>query len=156
MFIPLSHPLASSLTHQQISKLPNTTRYHSDGVETQETPEEQKKALVDSIDPYSRKVNTELPVEGNLRERVVYLLKSYKVFDQVSHNQWDPDRVPSTDPGDDPTTAGMGFGSIEDIHNTLHVLIGGQGRDSLGRKREGQMKHVSISAFDPIFWLHHT
>lgn len=33
---------------------------------------------------------------------------------------------------------------LEDIHNLVHVLIG------------GDMVDIAISAFDPIFWLHHT
>ncbi|KAF9775275.1 hypothetical protein IL306_006642 [Fusarium sp. DS 682] len=109
------------------------------------------------ITPFTREVNRELEVEGNLRERVVYLLKSYSVFDQVSHNQWDSKRKPRLDSQGRPsTTSGQGFGSIEDIHNALHTLVGGQGRDAFNRRRTGHMSRVPISAFDPIFWLHHT
>ena len=35
---------------------------------------------------------------------------------------------------------------LESPHNTLHDVIGGKG---------GNMSDISISAFDPIFWLHH-
>ena len=35
---------------------------------------------------------------------------------------------------------------LESPHNTLHDVIGGEG---------GNMSDISISAFDPIFWLHH-
>jgi hypothetical protein len=35
---------------------------------------------------------------------------------------------------------------LETPHNQLHDIIGGQG---------GVMSDVSISAFDPVFWLHH-
>jgi tyrosinase len=38
------------------------------------------------------------------------------------------------------------YGSVEDVHNYLHDLIGGG----------GQMGDPATSAFDPIFWLHHT
>lgn len=77
----------------------------------------------------------------------------------MSHNKWDQDQVgqPRTGDGEAPsTTEGHGFGSIEDIHNTVHRMVGGQGQDSKGNPRIGHMKSVPISAFDPIFWLHHT
>ncbi|QSZ35560.1 hypothetical protein DSL72_008430 [Monilinia vaccinii-corymbosi] len=37
--------------------------------------------------------------------------------------------------------------SIESPHGTVHVLVGGA---------YGHMSYLSYSAFDPIFWLHHT
>ncbi|WZH45776.1 Tyrosinase [Fusarium acuminatum] len=153
-----SYPFPSDVDNEfKIEGLKTTTRYQSIGVTTQRTASEQKEDLLRSITPYTREINRELPVEGNLRERLMYLLKSYSVFDQVSHNQWDPKRKPRLDrQGRPSTTSGQGFGSIEDIHNTLHVLIGGQGRDNFNRVRTGHMSKVPISAFDPIFWLHHT
>ena len=36
------------------------------------------------------------------------------------------------------------FGSLEDIHNAVHTLVGGSG---------GHMSGINVSAFDPIFWL---
>jgi len=36
--------------------------------------------------------------------------------------------------------------ALETPHNTLHDIIGGEG---------GNMSDISISAFDPLFWLHH-
>jgi hypothetical protein len=35
---------------------------------------------------------------------------------------------------------------VESPHNTIHDVIGGKG---------GNMSDISISAFDPLFWLHH-
>ena len=35
------------------------------------------------------------------------------------------------------------YGSLEDIHNTVHNLVGGG----------GHMAGIQVSAFDPIFWL---
>lgn len=35
---------------------------------------------------------------------------------------------------------------LESPHNSLHDIIGGDG---------GNMSYITISAFDPIFWLHH-
>jgi tyrosinase len=116
------------------------------------SPEQKREKLTESITPYSREVNKQVRPEVNLRERVSYLLQAYKSFDRVSHNQWDPTRTPSIDKEKKPSKIkGLGFGSLEDIHNTVHVLVGGW-----GDKFDGHMKHVPISAFDPIFWLHHT
>ena len=36
------------------------------------------------------------------------------------------------------------YGSLEDIHNAVHNLVGGAG---------GHMSGIDVSAFDPIFWL---
>jgi len=136
--------------------LKTTGRYQLVGDPTAPTPTAQKKGILAELTPYSWEINQELPVEGNLRERVVYLLKSYEIFDQVSHNQWDPNRVPDEREGSNPKIDGLGFGSIEDIHNSVHGMVGGNGEDGLGRKVTGHMSSVPISAFDPIFWLHHT
>ena len=38
------------------------------------------------------------------------------------------------------------FNSIENVHNAIHVLVGGS----------GYMAMIPCSAFDPIFWLYHT
>jgi hypothetical protein len=45
-----------------------------------------------------------------------------------------------------PTT----YTSLENIHGSIHVFTGGT-----GPTRTGYMTHVSVAAFDPIFWLHH-
>ncbi|KAF5719305.1 tyrosinase precursor (monophenol monooxygenase) [Fusarium globosum] len=37
-------------------------------------------------------------------------------------------------------------GSIEDLHNSYHMIIGGEA---------GHMNDPSTAAFDPIFWMHH-
>ena len=39
------------------------------------------------------------------------------------------------------------YNSIEYIHNGIHAIVGGT---------DGHMQNVPLSAFDPIFWLHHT
>ena len=39
-----------------------------------------------------------------------------------------------------------GYVPLETPHNAIHNIIGGKG---------GNMSDISISAFDPIFWLHH-
>ncbi|KAH7099392.1 hypothetical protein BKA62DRAFT_758658 [Auriculariales sp. MPI-PUGE-AT-0066] len=44
------------------------------------------------------------------------------------------------------TSGGAFRNSLESCHDTLHVLIGG----------DGQMSDPGVAAFDPLFWLHHT
>ncbi|KAL8831655.1 MAG: hypothetical protein Q9191_000732 [Dirinaria sp. TL-2023a] len=39
------------------------------------------------------------------------------------------------------------YNSIENMHNAIHALVGGHG---------GHMSNIPYSAFDPVFWLHHT
>jgi tyrosinase len=132
----------------RLAGYPTTTRYLNESSEL--SPEGQKERLLATITPYSRGINKQLRVEINLRERVLYLLQAYETFSSVSHNQWDPAREPDRKSGGPKVKSlGLGFGSIEDIHNSLHVLIGGSGTYT------GHMKHVPIAAFDPIFWLHH-
>lgn len=40
-----------------------------------------------------------------------------------------------------------GYNNIETVHNTIHVAVGGD---------RGHMTYVPWSAYDPIFWIHHT
>lgn len=42
---------------------------------------------------------------------------------------------------------GEDFNNIESIHGQIHVSIGGNG---------GHMTYTPWSAFDPVFFLHHT
>lgn len=72
---------------------------------------------------------------ASLRANVSLILLSYKQFDAFSDSQW----AQGERPGD--------FGSLEDLHNEIHDKIGGSG---------GQMGSLATSAFDPVFWLHHT
>jgi tyrosinase len=78
-------------------------------------------------------------IERNLSERVAYVLKAYQRFGPMCYNEY---------PGKGTGETGKAeiWGSIEDIHNWVHGLIGDK----------GQMGQVPKSAFDPIFWLHHT
>jgi hypothetical protein len=78
-------------------------------------------------------------LERNLSERVAYILKSYERFGPMSYNAF---------PRDARGEAGKAeiWGSLEDIHNSVHGLIG----------HGGHMGKIPTSAYDPIFWLHHT
>ncbi|KAM7216111.1 Common central domain of tyrosinase domain containing protein [Rhypophila decipiens] len=70
---------------------------------------------------------------ASLRSNVGLLLMSYKDFDAFTYSQWDSE----TDPGR--------YGSLEDVHNRIHDVTGGR----------GHMSYLSVSAFDPLFWMHH-
>jgi tyrosinase len=72
----------------------------------------------------------------NLTERSAYILLAYKTFGPMGNNRADRKL---------PNMPWANFGSLEDIHNTVHGAVGG----------EGNMGNVGIAAFDPIFWLHH-
>ncbi|KAL4721786.1 hypothetical protein ACLX1H_011280 [Fusarium chlamydosporum] len=53
-----------------------------------------------------------------------------------------------------------GYLSLEYIHNNAHNLIGGGNAKKPGDKESGgwglgHMADVPVSAFDPVFWLHH-
>ncbi|KAM5360882.1 hypothetical protein ACJZ2D_013449 [Fusarium nematophilum] len=139
----------------KVDGLSTTTRYHRTGASDQEeTPEEKQDLLIETITPWTNGVRGNTQMEINLRERVVYLLQSYELFTQVSHNLWVP-REGGTGQ-DESIVKGRGFGSLEDVHNALHNLTGGSGSDKNGIPRDGHMTDPAISSFDPIFWLHHT
>jgi tyrosinase len=78
-------------------------------------------------------------VERNLSERVAYILTAYQRFGPMCYNRF---------PGFGRGEAGKAeiWGSLEDIHNAVHGLVG----------NAGHMGQVPKSAYDPIFWLHHT
>ena len=78
-------------------------------------------------------------LERNLSERVAYILKAYKRFGPMCSNEFPRD-------AQDEAAKAEIWGSIEDIHNSVHDLVGSG----------GQMGNIPTSAYDPIFWLHHT
>ncbi|KAM7200214.1 tyrosinase [Naviculisporaceae sp. PSN 640] len=71
--------------------------------------------------------------QATLRSDVGLLLLSYKNFDAFTYNGFNPD----TSPGE--------YGSLENVHNVIHDLVGGR----------GHMSYLATSAFDPVFWMHH-
>jgi tyrosinase len=74
------------------------------------------------------------PKGKNLTERTLWILQAYTEFAPMSHNRWA-----------DKSKSWTGWGSLEDIHNSVHGYVGGT----------GHMGDPSIAGFDPIFWLHH-
>lgn len=131
----------SYLREMQVHGKPTTQRY--DPNRGNVSAEQRNEELIANLTPFSRDVSSRVPVEGNLTERVLYILQSYNSFRAMTSNQWDPNRRLDQE-GDL-----LGFGSVEDIHNALHNLSGGFG------DFRGHMTNPAISSFDPIFWLHH-
>ncbi|KAJ3538313.1 hypothetical protein NM208_g5955 [Fusarium decemcellulare] len=133
----------------KVDGLLRTTRYHKRGVpDKDETPKAKRDFLIEKLTPFTNGFVKNRQTEINLRERVVYLLQSYELFKHVSYNLF-----LGEGPGkgqDESFVKGRGFGSLEDVHNALHNLTGGTG-DTFGH-----MNDPAKSAFDPIFWLHHT
>lgn len=76
--------------------------------------------------------------QKNFSERIGYLLQSYARFGPVSSTLFKGGKSPQGHP--------EVYGSFEDVHNSIHNATGGG----------GHMSDPSISAFDPLFWLHHT
>ena len=73
---------------------------------------------------------------ASLRRNVALILTDpgYTNFDAFSNNMWHANAPVGT------------FGSLEDIHNEIHDKTGGP---------NGHMGSLDVSAFDPVFWLHH-
>ena len=78
--------------------------------------------------------------ERNLTERVAYVLLAYQNYGPMSNN------IYRTAKENVSTANAENWGSVEDFHNAIHNLTGG----------DGQMGQIPLSSFDPIFWLHHT
>ena len=72
-----------------------------------------------------------------MTERTAWILQAYNTYVAMSKNQFR-----KGEDGKEITDA-ANWGSLEDIHNAVHVLVGGG----------GHMHQVPISAFAPIFWL---
>ena len=73
----------------------------------------------------------------NLRERLFGLITSVQDYQPFSNNEFG-----GTGPGE--------YSSLESIHDNIHVAVGGSGNPV------GHMTRIEYSAFDPVFWLHHT
>ncbi|USW56418.1 Putative tyrosinase copper-binding domain, di-copper centre-containing domain superfamily, tyosinase [Septoria linicola] len=96
------------------------------------------------------------PQQRNLSERVANILGAYRRFSPVCNNKYSIDGLSnkefnaktSTQQRDilsKRTARSETWGSLEDIHNTVHGIVG----------NGGHMGQIEASAFDPIFWLHH-
>jgi len=73
---------------------------------------------------------------ASLQQNINILMNdpNYKDFNAFSNHMWD-EGSPGTE------------ASLEDVHNSIHTAVGGP---------MGHMSELDYSAFDPVFWLHHT
>ncbi|KAI1057476.1 hypothetical protein LB507_011584 [Fusarium sp. FIESC RH6] len=131
-----------------LDNLPTTTRYHLENTDKSDAKELERQ-LVEYVMEGNIRVDrrTLIKTEINLAERLVYILQSYDSFSQVSQNKYVPKN--GREGQDESFVKGRGFGSLEDIHNTLHVYTGGTSGYM------GHMNYPPYAAFDPIFWMHH-
>lgn len=93
-------------------------------------PTTQDSSATSQDDQVTQVITNENP---SLRSNVSLILLSYTKFDAFSNNQW----LRNGEPGQ--------YGSLEDLHNEIHDKTGGG----------GHMSALEVSAFDPVFWLHH-
>ncbi|KAF6810967.1 tyrosinase precursor [Colletotrichum sojae] len=69
-----------------------------------------------------------------LQQRLYTLLSNYKDYGPFSNKYWGT------------ATNRSQFDSVEALHDAMHVLVGNR----------GHMYYIQYSAFDPVFFLHHT
>ncbi|KAL9100136.1 MAG: hypothetical protein Q9163_004452 [Psora crenata] len=108
-------------------------------------PQGRKDNILDKIKTFRDEPSGKgrLPVfrpEHNLTERTAWILQAYDTYMAMSNNGL------RATPGYKEVVDATNYGSLEDIHNAVHTLVGGG----------GHMSSVPVSAFDPLFWLHHT
>lgn len=79
----------------------------------------------------------------SLSQRLYILFSNYDNYTTFSNNAWIP------------LANNASYDSLESLHDTVHNLAGGGG---LGQPNTqgGHMSYIPYSAFDPIFFLHHT
>ncbi|KAK3337241.1 hypothetical protein B0T19DRAFT_481606 [Cercophora scortea] len=80
---------------------------------------------------------------ASLSQRLYILFSNYGNYSTFSNNAW----IPLINDGS--------YDSLEALHDTVHNLAGGGGRDQ-PNSQGGHMAYIPYSAFDPIFFLHHT
>ncbi|KAF3922232.1 Tyrosinase [Dactylellina cionopaga] len=103
--------------------------------ETVRYPKDINGTYVSQIEPLNQVMQN---AAGAITNRVYKILTSYTDFNGVStgaYNRWTHQTLDSLE------------GIHDDIHNAIGGPIGGP---------SGHMFDLSIAAFDPIFWLHHT
>ncbi|KAK5657068.1 hypothetical protein OQA88_3595 [Cercophora sp. LCS_1] len=78
-----------------------------------------------------------------ISQRLYILFSNYDNYTTFSNNAWIP------------LINNASYDSLESLHDTIHNLAGGGG---LGQPNAqgGHMSYIPYSAFDPIFFLHHT
>ncbi len=116
------------LTMLQYNTWSTTHRYPQDG-----SPDtlSQDSLVTNAINAQSR----------TIRSQVRYIMGSIPDYGPFSNQKWIPNQ-----PGS--------YASLEDIHDNIHVLVGGPGPSNQSAP-QGNMSVVPYAAFDPVFWLHH-
>ncbi|KAK0670708.1 putative tyrosinase [Cercophora samala] len=81
--------------------------------------------------------------QRSLSQRLYILFSNYGDYRRFSNNAWIP------------FVNNASYDSLESLHDTVHNLAGGGG---MGQPniQGGHMSFIPYSAFDPIFFLHHT
>jgi len=73
--------------------------------------------------------------QAQARDTLYILLTQYNTFNNFSNEAWQRENNV------------QGYASIEGLHDNVHSAVGGQ--------NWGHMSVIDVSAFDPMFWLHH-
>ncbi|KAK6535582.1 hypothetical protein TWF694_002037 [Orbilia ellipsospora] len=107
----------------------------ANATETVRSPQEVNGKLVSDIGPLNQVMESSL---GAVRNRVFEILLQFKDFNGVSTGAYNRFTHRTRD-------------SFEGVHDDIHNAIGGP----IGGIH-GHMADISLAAFDPIFWLHHT
>lgn len=113
----------------QVDTWPETVRWPLNG-----TSDSQNEKIAEQIELLNADSSS------NIREKVFGIIASYRRYGPFSNKSW--------------TGVAGEYGSLEDVHDTIHVITGGQG--STSDDTPGNMQMVPYAAFDPVFWLHHT
>ncbi|KAK4681516.1 hypothetical protein QC764_108060 [Podospora pseudoanserina] len=81
--------------------------------------------------------------QRSLSQRLYILFSNYGNYSRFSNNAWIP------------FVNNASYDSLESLHDTVHTLAGGGGM-GMPNIQGGHMSFIPYSAFDPIFFLHHT
>jgi len=73
--------------------------------------------------------------QAQARDTLYILLTQYNTFNNFSNEAWQRENNV------------QGYASIEGLHDNVHSAVGGQ--------NWGHMSVIDVSAFDPMFWIHH-
>ncbi|PQE32183.1 di-copper centre-containing protein [Rutstroemia sp. NJR-2017a WRK4] len=123
------NPLASYKFHPLVpADLQNTTPFSS-WDRTLRWPTSYDRAATSQNDQAELQLEANQP---NFRTQLMTLFSNYQRYNTFSNEG----------------SGSAGFGNLESIHDTVHVVTG-------GFNFAGHMTSVPVAAFDPIFWGHH-
>jgi hypothetical protein len=102
-------------------------------------------------DEYPKSVDRLNKAVNGFREDAVRM--SLVLVEDGAYNQYESMATSKTTEKE-PLNGKGASGSLEDIHNNYHDIIGGDPKRETEYKA-GHMSSVPTAAFDPIFWAHH-